>query len=169
MIGRKRLIEWLETLPEDCGISIDDGGLNLVCDADPDAYLEVGGIPEDVVMDMEAYIRICFKDPVQPGDIDLGALRITHTSGRSWILDVTRSWSEDDPRLRMCLATKDLETFPKGDECNYDLTEDDIVSGDIRATLFVGGEVENDVTDIIYDLSDGDGNDIAVNLVAVEE
>jgi hypothetical protein len=41
-------MEWLETLPENCGISIDDGGLTLVCDADPDAYLEVGGIPEYV-------------------------------------------------------------------------------------------------------------------------
>ena len=176
MIGRKRLIEWLETLPEDCGISINDGGMELVCDLEPTAYLEVGGVPEeeddyivDIVDQMSAYIAIRFKDPVNPSDIDLGSLRITHVSGRSWILDVTDSWSEADPRLRLCHATKDLITFPKGDEYKYDLRETDIVSGEILATLFVGREVENDLINITYDLVDGDGNEIDVKLIAVKE
>jgi hypothetical protein len=46
MTGRERLIEWLNTLPEGSAISIDDGGLCLVCDQDPVAYYEVGGVPE---------------------------------------------------------------------------------------------------------------------------
>ena len=169
MIDKKRLMEWLETLPEDSGISINDGGMELVCDLEPTAYLEVGGVPEDIVDQMSAYIAIRFKDPVNPGDIDLGSLRITHVSGRSWILDVTDSWSETDPRLRLCLATKDLITFPKGDEYKYDLRETDILSGEIRATLFVGREVENDLIHITYDLMDRDGDEINSKLVAVEE
>lgn len=46
MIHIQELKRWLNTLPPEAGISIDDGGLTLVCDEDPDAYLEVGGIPE---------------------------------------------------------------------------------------------------------------------------
>jgi len=169
MIGKKRLMDWLETLPEDCGVGVDDGGLTLVCDADPEAYLEVGGVPEDVVDLMRSYIDIRFKDPVQPHDIDLGALLITHVSGRSWILNVVSSWGADAPSYRGCHAVKDLETFPKGEEYPYDLTQDDIDSREIRATLFVGGEVERDVISITYDLVDLDGDIIAAGLVAVKE
>jgi hypothetical protein len=169
MIDKKRLMEWLETLPEDSAISIDDGGLELVCDLEPDAYLEVGGVPEDVVDLMCSYIDIRFKDPVQPHDVDLGSLLITHVSGRSWILDVDSSWGADDPSYRGCHAVKDLETFPKGEEYPYDLTQADIDSREIRATLFVGGEVEHDVISITYDLVDSDGNIIAAGLVAVKE
>lgn len=39
----KDVIDWLRTLPADDAIYIDEGGLNLMSEMDPDAYLEVGG------------------------------------------------------------------------------------------------------------------------------
>lgn len=47
MISADELIAWLRTLPPDSSVSIDEGGLTLVCDKDPDAYLELGGVSED--------------------------------------------------------------------------------------------------------------------------
>lgn len=45
MIETKELIRWLKTLPADSGVSVVDG-LVLACNADPDAYIEVGGEPD---------------------------------------------------------------------------------------------------------------------------
>ena len=59
MIDKQELIRWLNTLPEDADVAIDEGGLTLVevefiPNHNPDyqgpyeetgAYLEVGGIP----------------------------------------------------------------------------------------------------------------------------
>jgi hypothetical protein len=39
----KDVIDWLRTLPADDAIYIDEGGLNLMSELTPDAYLEVGG------------------------------------------------------------------------------------------------------------------------------
>jgi hypothetical protein len=44
MIPTKELIRWLQTLPEDSNVGIEDEGLTLACDQDWLAYLEVGGI-----------------------------------------------------------------------------------------------------------------------------
>jgi hypothetical protein len=118
---------------------------------------------------MIAYIDIHFTDPVKPGDIDLGAFQITHSSGRSWILDVDQSYGGTDPRCRGCSAIQDLETFPKGDEYPYDLTTEDITSGDIKATLFIGREVNNEVKSIVYSVEAANGDVLAVNLTAEEE
>lgn len=43
----KDLIAWLQALPENSSVGIDDGGLTLLCDENPDAYYEIGGMPED--------------------------------------------------------------------------------------------------------------------------
>jgi hypothetical protein len=45
---RNDLIAWLNTLPEDCEVGVDDGGLTLqvVNDDEPLRYIEIGGIPE---------------------------------------------------------------------------------------------------------------------------
>ena len=39
------LIRWLNTLPKDAQVGIDDGGLALEVVNDPSTYLEIGGIP----------------------------------------------------------------------------------------------------------------------------
>jgi len=55
MIPKKELQDWLNTLPDDADIGIDDGGMLLVTAADDDAYLEVGGVPADEEGSKEHY------------------------------------------------------------------------------------------------------------------
>ena len=45
----KDVKEWLQTIPDDHVIAIDDGGMLLVDidEKDDDVYLEIGGIPEE--------------------------------------------------------------------------------------------------------------------------
>jgi hypothetical protein len=45
MITVKELKRWLDTLEDDDSVSIDEGGISLLSDQQPDAYLEVGGEP----------------------------------------------------------------------------------------------------------------------------
>lgn len=52
MISVKELQRWLNTLPPGDSVAVDEGGLALVqiCELSGevgDAYLEVGGVPED--------------------------------------------------------------------------------------------------------------------------
>lgn len=118
---------------------------------------------------MKAYIRIEFKQPVNREAVDLGALRICHTSGRQYILDITQSWTEDDYSITAC-ATEDFESFVRDiDDNPYDLTMDDIASGELGATLFVGTEDDNEVESITYDLTDNMSNVHATDLTAVAE
>lgn len=43
MISVRELQRWLDTLEPNDSVSIDDGGLALVSNGDPEAYLEIGG------------------------------------------------------------------------------------------------------------------------------
>jgi len=45
MISKSELQRWLDTLPADVGISVDEGGLTLLSE-DGD-YIEVGGEPDE--------------------------------------------------------------------------------------------------------------------------
>jgi hypothetical protein len=45
MMSKQDVSAWLDTLPEDAEIGIDDGGLCLQMH-DSEAYLEIGGLPE---------------------------------------------------------------------------------------------------------------------------
>lgn len=58
MIAKTELRRWLEALPDDAGVAIDDGGLCLVeIDASgrqTDAYMEIGGIPDEETADEAA-------------------------------------------------------------------------------------------------------------------
>jgi hypothetical protein len=47
MMGKEQIIDWLNTLPEEACVGVDDGGLCLRVDCDPEAYLEIGGMPEE--------------------------------------------------------------------------------------------------------------------------
>ena len=51
MTVKNELLSWIDSLPDDAGIYIDDGGLALRCDVAPGAYLEVGGIADDLVLE----------------------------------------------------------------------------------------------------------------------
>jgi len=116
------------------------------------------------------YITVTFKTPANRDELDFGALTLTHSSGRTYLLDVNQSWSEEDDTKVELRASEDFDTFPQDDEFPYDLTLDDIKSGDIKATLFIGGEEEEpEVESITYNVEDGEGNTIAENLTAEQE
>ena len=54
----KELKEWINSLPSDTSIGIDEGGLTLQVEGNPDVYLEIGGLPEDATI----YCPACEKD-----------------------------------------------------------------------------------------------------------
>lgn len=57
-IPAKDLIHWLNSLPLNANVGVDDGGLTLQVIDNPQTYIEVGGIPtdeEDVDDDNEEY------------------------------------------------------------------------------------------------------------------
>lgn len=51
MMTKKEVLEWLETLDDDSGVAIDEGGLCLVeideNGEETESYIEVGGIPDE--------------------------------------------------------------------------------------------------------------------------
>lgn len=55
MVSVKELRAWLDTLPEDSSVGVDDGGLTLIeVNAEGDetaAYYEVGGLPGSIFGD----------------------------------------------------------------------------------------------------------------------
>ena len=118
---------------------------------------------------MHAYISVNFKGAFDRDNLDFGALTITHTSGRSYLLDVDTSWGGDADNVIVLRAGEDFETFPKDDEFPYDLTHDDIVSGELKATLFIGGEDAAEVESIVCDLLDAEGTVILGSLIVEEE
>jgi len=47
MMGKEQIINWLNALPEEACVGVDDGGLCRRVDCDPEAYPEIGGMPEE--------------------------------------------------------------------------------------------------------------------------
>jgi hypothetical protein len=52
-MSKAEIQQWLDNLPEDVGVGINEDGLTLQVVNNPDLYLEVGGLPEDDGYDME--------------------------------------------------------------------------------------------------------------------
>jgi hypothetical protein len=46
-VSKKELQRWVNTLPDDAQVGVDEGGLTLCVVGDADTYYEVGGLPED--------------------------------------------------------------------------------------------------------------------------
>ena len=44
-MAKQEISAWLGTLPAGAQVGVDDGGLCLRVDCDPEAYLEIGGMP----------------------------------------------------------------------------------------------------------------------------
>ena len=53
MMAVDEIKRWLDTLPPNDSVGVDEGGLQLVSHQDPDAWLEIGGmpLPEDLEED----------------------------------------------------------------------------------------------------------------------
>lgn len=106
---------------------------------------------------MKAYISVIFENPIEQETTDVGSFEITHSSGRSWILDVDRFWIGEHDHVLSLRATEDRDTFPEGDEYKYDLTLEDIATGELTHALVVYSEVGNMVKSIEYELEDAQG------------
>lgn len=50
-VSKKELQRWVNTLPDNAQVGIDEGGLTLQVVDDKDTYYEVGGLPEKVTPD----------------------------------------------------------------------------------------------------------------------
>jgi hypothetical protein len=46
MMAKAEILKWVNALPDEAQIGIDEGGLHLIVDESED-YLEVGGMPEE--------------------------------------------------------------------------------------------------------------------------
>jgi hypothetical protein len=55
MMPKEEVIKWLQSLPAGSEVFIDEGGLTLRCDSNPEAHLEVGGSLQDVDYDMDEF------------------------------------------------------------------------------------------------------------------
>lgn len=93
--------------------------------------------------------------------LDLGAVTLKK-GGRSYLLDVTESHLTTDPYTLQCSVEEDREVLT---ESNYDLTQTDLVVGELdEATLYIGEEyIEEPQTMTLYIKSD-DSLTKAINL-----
>lgn len=118
-------------------------------------------------MKLKAYITITFTRPVDRSELDIGAFTLTHrSSGRGYTLDVDGSWLGDPENLLGLRATEARDIFPE-EEYRYDLTVEDIKSGELDAMLFLAFEDTYDaIESITYELMDDDENILAEGLPA---
>lgn len=118
---------------------------------------------------MKAQIIITFRTPIEFGTTDVGALTVTHSSGRNYILDTHKSWIGEGNLTLELEAIEDYDTFPPGDEYNYDLSLEDIQSGELTAALYVSSETGHEVKSITYVLQAENGMDLTGDLTAEQE
>jgi hypothetical protein len=43
----RHVIKWLQILPPDAEVGVDEGGLTLIVVGDPEPYFELGGVPDE--------------------------------------------------------------------------------------------------------------------------
>jgi len=93
-------------------------------------------------------VVLSFEVPIDRSLYDLGSVRL-ECEDRTFILDVCNSYTNDDNYDIECDLEVDTETFPMGDETNYDLTAIDLMlNSDTRGTLYIGCEYEEAPTSI---------------------
>jgi len=87
-------------------------------------------------------VTLSFDTPVNRNLYDLGSVRLENGE-RSFILDVCKSYTNEDNTQIFCELEVDTDTFPIGEESNYDLTEADLVLyKDTKGSLYIGDEYE---------------------------
>lgn len=84
----------------------------------------------------------CFIDR---DDYELGSIKLD-LDGRNYILDVINSFINDgideEHSIISCEVSKDLEVFPIDDENNYQLTADDLLSDNIKGSMYIGDDYD---------------------------
>jgi hypothetical protein len=84
-------------------------------------------------------ILVTFDCPVDRNLYDFGALTL-ECEGRNFILDVCKSYTNEESTEIVLGLEVDTDIFPVSTEYNYELTKEDLYSSKLTATLFVGGE-----------------------------
>ena len=88
------------------------------------------------ILGVEIHFEIKVTNEIR-NSIDLGSLTLKK-DGRSYILDTVQSWIDSNGYMIECKVMEDRELFS---DCKYDLTEVDLMLGDLdEATFFIGDE-----------------------------
>ena len=69
--------KWLNSLPENAEVGVDEGGLTLKVTSDPTPYLEVGGLPRLTQEKIDEYVKegggfcpYCGSQDIEGGSLD---------------------------------------------------------------------------------------------------
>jgi len=87
-------------------------------------------------------VTINFEVPIERHLYDLGSLRLV-SGNRNFVLDVVKSYTNEDETEIRCEVEIDTETFPINEENNYQLTATDLMFG-VNGTLYIGQEWEEE-------------------------
>lgn len=99
-------------------------------------------------------VEVSFYCEVNRSNYDFGSLNL-ECEGREFVLDVVQTYYEDDSEggsTIECEVEVDFDTFPKtevkGEEYNssnlYNLEAEDFFNKNLKATLFIGDEYEEE-------------------------
>lgn len=86
-------------------------------------------------------VVLSFDTPIDRNLYDLGSVHLD-CEGRTFILDVCQSYTNENRTEIMCELEVDTDTFPVGEESEYDLTAVDLVVNKTTGTLYIGDEYE---------------------------
>lgn len=110
---------------------------------------------------------VLYGERTDNDEIDLGALTLKR-EGREYILDVVQSYTnvEDGFTTIETDLEKDEDTF---DECPYDLTAEDLMSSDLVAEFFIGGDFTPTIEHMTLFVRFGGENGMTKAINVVEE
>jgi hypothetical protein len=84
-------------------------------------------------------ILVTFDCPVDRNLYDFGALTL-ECEGRNFILDVCKSYTNEESTEITLGLEVDTDIFPVSTEYNYELTNEDLFSSKLTAKLYIGSE-----------------------------
>lgn len=87
-------------------------------------------------------VTIRFEVPIDRNLYDLGSLRLV-SENRNFVLDVVKSFTNENETEIRCELEVDTETFPINEENNYQLTANDLMFG-VEGSLYIGQEWEEE-------------------------
>jgi hypothetical protein len=87
-------------------------------------------------------VLIKFEVPIDRNLYDLGSLNLK-CENRNFVLDVVKSFTNENNTEIECVVEVDLDTFPISEENNYQLTANDLMFN-AEGTLYIGTEYEEE-------------------------
>lgn len=99
-------------------------------------------------------VVVTFDTPINRDLYDLGSVRL-NCEDRTFILDVCQSYTNANNTEIICDLEIDTETFPIGEDTKYDLTKSDLLLNNVKGTLYIGDEYEEEPTSITLFIKSG--------------